>query len=156
MKSKILALIIALTLTILSLCSCDFLFGTVAEDGDVTVVVEESSGTYSVFEVSLENVENKGEGGKGILEYLSQRKNGLYVKMEDGGYGAFVTEIGTLKNNTDGKYILVYTSVQGDSYEGAPAFEYEGKTLYQSGVGLSSMSIEEGTVILFKLEAYAY
>ena len=111
MKSKILALIIALTLTILSLCSCDFLFGTVAEDGDVTVVVEESSGTYSVFEVSLENVENKGEGGKGILEYLSQRKDGLYVKMEDGGYGAFVTEIGTLKNNTDGKYIIVYTSV---------------------------------------------
>ena len=47
---------------------------------------------------------------------------------------------------------MVYTSVAADSYEGAVTVDYEGVTMHQSGLGLSGMRIEAGTVIMFRLE----
>ena len=45
MKTRILAFIIVVSLALSSLCSCDLLFGKVAEQGDVTVVVENADGS---------------------------------------------------------------------------------------------------------------
>ena len=149
---KIIAFILLIALTITALCSC----GTaIAENGDVTVVVEAADGEYEVYKTYLENVENKKSGALGVLENLRDREeNPLNLVMEDSTYGAFVTEIGSIKQ-ADGAYVMVYTSVKSDSYEDAPSVEYDGMTLYQSGVGLSGMSVEAGTVILFRLESYS-
>ena len=157
MKNRILVLIAALVVLAISLCSCSIIFGSVDEQGDVIVVVENTDGTYSVYDVYLEKVENKSEGAKGILEYLNTRDDSLYLEMVDSSYGAYVSAIGSIKEDgTAGAYVMVYTSVASDSYEGAPTVDYNSTTLYQSGVGLSGMSVEAGTVILFRLETYSF
>lgn len=157
MKNKFLALTVALVVMLLSLCSCGLIFGDVADAGDVTVVIENTDGSYDVFEVDLEKVENKSEGAKGILEYLSQGSDPLYVNMVDSSYGAYVSAIGNIKEDgSAGKYVIVYTSVATDSYEGAPTVQYGEATMYQAGVGLSGMSVEVGTIILFRLEVSPY
>lgn len=157
MKNKILALLIAAVLLTMSLCSCDLFWGDVADEGDVTVVVENTDGSYDVYKTYLESVENKEEGAKGVVEHLNQGSDKLYLKMINGPHGAYVSEIGSIKESTaDGMYVIVYTSLSTDSYEGAPTVEYEGITLYQAGVGLSGMKVEKGSVILFRLEKSPY
>ena len=154
MKNKILSLVLVLVMAITAMTSCDFLWGDVAESGDVTVVVENVDGTYDVYKTYLEQVENKSEGAKGIVEHLNKRENNpLALEMVDSTYGAYVSAIGSIKEDAATKtYVIVYTSVAADSYDGAPTVEYEGVTMYQAGVGLSAMSVEAGTVIMFRLE----
>ena len=149
-------LISAILLIIISLTSCSLFFGEVADEGSVTIVVESEKGSYTVYEAELNKVENKSEGTKGLIEYLSNLdENPLYLEMQNGTYGAYVTAIGDIKENgAEGKYVMIYTSVASDSYEGASTVDYNGTTLYQSGLGLSGMSIADGTTILFRLEKY--
>ena len=156
MKKKILALLLALVIGLLALTSCDILWGDVADEGKVTVVVENADGTYEVHDANLSKVENKSEGAKGIIEHLNKNSN-LYLEMVDSTYGAYVSAIGSIKESfADNKYVMVYTSVAADSYEGASTVQYEGVTLYQAGLGLSGMTVDAGTVILFRLEASPY
>ena len=154
MKTRILSLLLVVVISLLAMTSCGLIYGEVADQGDVTVVVENADGTYDVYKTYLEEVENKKEGGKGVVEHLNKReKNPLSVEMVDSTYGAYVSAIGSIKEDGAAKtYVMVYTSVAADSYEGAPTVEYEGLTLYQAGVGLSGMTVEAGTVILFRLE----
>ena len=157
MKKRILALLVVLSV-LMSLCSCNLLFGSVAEEGDVTVVVEAADGSFEVYKTYLETVENKSEGAKGVVENLRDReKDPLHLEMVDSTYGAYVSAIGSIKEDlVEKKYVIVYTSVASDSYEGAPTVDYEGTTLYQAGLGLSGMKVEAGTVILFRLEVSPY
>ena len=150
---KILSVILAVTLTALSLISCT---PTVAEEGDVTVVVECADGSFEVYKTYLQNVKNKDEGALGILEHLRDREeNPLALTCEDGAYGAFITSIGSIKQDAaSGEYITVYTTTLADSYEDAPTITFEGALLYSSGVGVSFMSVPVGTVILFRLEKF--
>lgn len=139
------------------LCSCDLLFGGVDEEGKITVVVENTDGSYQVFEATLDAVENKEEGAKGVLEHLNQGKDGLYLEMTDSTYGAYVSAVGNIRENpSEGLYVMVYTSVSKDSYEGAPTLNYNGEVLYQAGVGLSGMTVEAGGIILLRLEGSPY
>ena len=157
MKNRILALLLALVIALFALTSCDILFGDVADEGNVTVAVENTDGTYDVFKINLDKVENKNEGAKGIIEHLNQENDKFYVEMVDSTYGAYVSAIGNIKESYEDKmYVIVYTSVAKDTYEGAPTVQYDGVTLYQAGVGLSGMTVEEGTIILFRLEASPY
>lgn len=158
MKTKILALLLALTILVVGLCSCDLFLGDVAEAGDITVVVENADGSFDVYKTYLENVENKKEGAKGVVEHLNLREeNPLYLEMTDSTYGAYVSAIGSIKESgVDKMYVIVYTSVAADSYEGAPTVDYEGATLYQAGLGLSGMKVEAGGIILFRLEKSPY
>jgi hypothetical protein len=134
------------------------IYGDVAEQGDVTVVIENADGSYDVYKIYLEEVENKDEGAKGVVEQLAKRENNpLYLEMTESTYGAYVSAIGSIKEDVAAKkYVIVYTSVAADSYEGAPTVQYEGMTLYQSGVGVKDMTVEDKTVILFRLEVYEF
>ena len=154
MKNKILSLVLVLVMAITAMTSCDFLWGDVAESGDVTVVVENVDGTYDVYKIDLEEVANKSEGAKGVIEHLNKRENNpLALEMVDRTYGAYVSAIGSIKEDAATKtYVIVYTSVAADSYEGVPTVEYEGVTMHQACVGLSGMTVETDTVILFRLE----
>ena len=158
MKTRILSLLLVVVISLLAMTSCGLIYGEVADQGDVTVVVENADGTYDVYKTYLEEVENKKEGAKGVIEHLNKReKNPLSVEMVDSTYGAYVSAIGSIKEDGAAKtYVMVYTSVAADSYEGAPTVEYEGITLYQAGVGLSGMKVEAGTVILFRLEVSSW
>ena len=157
MKNRILALLLALVIALFALTSCDILFGDVADKGNVTVVVENADGTYDVFKTDLDAVENKNEGAKGVIEHIDETNDKFYLEMVDSTYGAYVSAIGSIKESyADKKYVIVYTSVAADTYEGAPTLQYEGVTLYQAGVGLSGMTVEEGTIIFFRLEVSPY
>ena len=152
---KITALILSFALILLSLTSCG---STVAESGDVTVVIEVAEGEYEVYKTYLENVENKNNGALGVLENLRDGENDpLHIVYSESTYGAFVTEIGSIKEDAaSGAYVMVYTSVRADSYEGAPVVKYEDTDLYSAGLGISAMTVNSGTVILFRIEVYSY
>ncbi len=154
---RILSLITLVAILVTALVSCDIMGADnkVAAYGEATVVVELKDGSYETYKASLISVQNKKEGAKGVLEHLNQRDDKLHLVMEDSTYGAFVTEIGSIKQDgLRGEYIIVYTSLASDSYEGAPSVNYNGTVLYQSGLGLSSMTVNDGTVILFRIETY--
>lgn len=158
MKNRIIGLLLSVTVVLLALSSCGYIFGDVAEQGDVIVVVERHDGTCEVYKTYLESVENKKEGAKGVIENLRDREeNPLPLEMADSSYGAYVSGIGSIREDPASKmYVIVYTSLASDSYEGAPTVDYEGVTLYQAGVGLSGMTVESGGVILFRLESSPY
>lgn len=159
MKKRILALAIALCLALCMLTSCEYIMGGgVADSGDVTVVIENSDGTYDVYKAYLEEVDNKSEGAWGILEHLSARENHpLALTVENGEWGKFIKGIGSIaEDSANGVYVMVYTSVMTDGYEGAPTIDYEGTPLTQSGFGVSEMTVSKGCVILFRLEEMSW
>ena len=151
---KILAFIICIA-TVLALPSCE---KTIGEKGDVTVIVETASGEYEVYKTYLENVENKDSGALGVLESLASREeNPLHLVYSNGTYGAYINEIGSIKEDSSaGAYVMIYTSERSDSYEGAPTVTYEGTVLYSSGVGAAMMKANANTVILFRIEVYSF
>ena len=157
MKKRLLVLLLVIASVLAVFTSCDLLFGKVDDSGNFTVVVENSDGSYDVFKTNLEEIENNKEGAKGVIEHLNSRNDRLYLEMVDSTYGAYVSAIGSIRESTaDKMYVIVYTSVATDSYDGAPTIQYDGVTLYQAGVGLSGMSVNEGGIILFRLEKSPY
>ena len=149
---KILALILVL-ITLLSFAAC----GTteVAEEGGVKVVVENRDGTYEVYEVLLEEVTDKSEGAYSIIKHLSEREEKPVADIVESTYGAYVNAVGSL-TPVGNEYVAIYTSVEKDfsTYDTESEVKYDGKTLKVAGVGLSSMSVEKGTIILFRIETY--
>ena len=152
---KILSLILAVVM-LFCLVSC--FTTTVAEQGDVTLVIENRDGSYTVYKAFLEDVSNKGEGVYGVLQYLMEREgDSLVVDVVDSTYGAYVNNIGGLDPDaTKNEYVCIYTSLERDfdTSDYVSEIEYEGITLKTSGLGLTSMSAEQGTVILFRIETW--
>lgn len=151
---RILAILLLICVALLAFVSC----GAVGESGDVTVVVENRDGSYTVYKTYLENVENKSNGALGVIENLMAREeNPLVAEVVNSTYGAYVNSIGDLAPDvTKNEYVSIYTSIEADfsTYEGTNTLEYEGTTLKTAGVGLSSMTVTAGTVILFRIETY--
>ncbi|MBR2965053.1 MAG: hypothetical protein IKC34_00720 [Clostridia bacterium] len=151
---RILSLILVAVM-LLSLVACG---GTLAEQGDVSVVIENRDGTYTVYKAYLEDVENKGEGVYGVIQYLMERENNpLTADIVDSTYGAYVNAIGSLTPDvTKNEYVCLYTSLERDfdTSDYVKELEYEGITLKTSGFGFTSMSAEKGTVILCRIESY--
>ena len=157
-----LSLILALTCAVLGLVSCS---GNVAASGTAYIIIENGTGAtepYTVYEVDLGRVENKNEGAMALLEYVaSLEESTLYYSVNfGGGYGAYVNSIGTLYPE-GAEFVAVYTSNEAD-FAVPDAYmpvvktvDYNGQTLTYSGVGISQMSIKDGTVVLFRLESYS-
>ena len=162
---KILSLAVVLAIAITMLLSCGAT-GNVAESGTATIVIETANtgnDKYIVYEVDLSLLENKDEGALSLLEYISAQENSTlyYSATWGGGYGAYVNSIGSLSplpNSTE--YISIYTSeecdfaVPSEYTPVVPTVNYGEVTLKYSGVGISSMTINDGTVVLFRLESY--
>ena len=166
MKTKrILSLALALITAILVLVSCA---GTnnVASNGTAFVVVEtsaEGSDKYIVYEVELSKLEERSEGALSLLEYISAQKNSTlyYSATWGGGYGAYINSIAPLyPDSFSNQYIAVYTTEECDfavPNEYSPTVstvKYGDMTLTYSGVGISTMTVKDGTVILFRMESY--
>ena len=149
--SRILALALALAVALLSLVSC----GTGETDaaGTVTVVIYDTEAME--YTVSLDSL-SEGKGIIPVLDYL-KAEEGVDYTATDSGFGAYLTELGTLKENAaEGKYLYVYTSVESDFDLTAYALtvEFGGKTLTSSGVGISEMSLTDGAIIYFTYITY--
>lgn len=150
-----LALVLALALT-----ACTG--GDVGLEGTATLVIEGRDGAYTTYEVDLSKLERHDEGAISLLEYVASLEGStLYYNVQwGGGYGAYVTSIGSLSPDPSCEYISLYTSESADfavPTEYMPTVstvEYSGKTLTYAGVGLSSMHINDGTVILFRVEGF--
>lgn len=154
MKKRILSAVLLICMVLCVLASC----GQVGEAGDVTVVIENRDGEYKVYKTYLENVENKKNGAVGVIENLMAREeNPLSADIVSSTYGAYVNSIGDIvPDASKNEYVSVYTSCETDfsTYEGVNTIYYEDVTLKTSGVGLSFMKVEAGTVILFRIETY--
>lgn len=156
---KLTALLLSLVLALLALASCSA--GNVAKSGTATVVIE-NAGSYEAYEVDLSNLEKHDEGALTLLEYLAvQEDSKLYYSATwGGGYGAYLNSIGSLSPDPSSEYISVYTTtekdfaVPNDYMSTVKNVEYGGKVLTYSGVGISQMTIENGTVVLFRVEGF--
>ena len=143
--ARLLALTIALAITLLSLTACGGTDSNCTEGTLTLVIFDEVAVEY---EVDLSLV-GEGTGLMPVLSYLSENE-GLTYTATDGGYGAYLTALGTLcENAAEDKYLYVYTSVESDFDVSAYAMtvEYDGVTLTSSGVGISEMSLTDGAVI---------
>ena len=164
-KIRTLSLILALVMALCVFVSCGR-DANVAENGTATVVIEtaaEGDAKYEVYEVDLSKLEKRDEGALSLLEYIGAEEGStLYFSLNfGGGYGAYVNSMSSINPNAAaGEYVGVYTSVESDfsvPTEYMPVvstLRYDGKTLTYSRVGISSMTIEDGSVVLFRLEKY--
>lgn len=160
-KKFTLVLLIA-AVALLSLVSCSG--GNVADSGTATVVIETGleADPYHVYEVDLSKLEKRDEGVLSLLEYIAGEKDStLYYSANfGGGYGAYIDSIDVLTPDPQSQYVAVYTTVKKDfavPTEWAPTVstaKYGEMTLTYSGVGISSMTVNDGTVILFRLEGF--
>ena len=141
---RLLALAVAIAIALLSFTAC----GGTQNDTEGTirlVIFDESAVEYTVDLSEL----GEGDGLIPALDYLAENK-GVSYTATDGGFGAYLTALGTLKESAaEGKYLYVYTSVEADFDVSAYAMtvEYDGVTLTSSGVGISEMTLTDGAVI---------
>lgn len=120
---------------------------TVDTEGTATFVIANDEG-IEVFEVPLDALEN-ATGALDALEYLKNQGK-LDYTCQNGGYGAFLTEVGHVKEDgSKGIYIGLWTSVAADIDTSihATTKQYNGVTLTSSGKGISSMSLTDGCII---------
>lgn len=141
------ALSFALVLAVIfvSLVSCA---GAVDPVGTATVVVSASESDTREYSVPLSKVKGE-EGAFSLLDYLKD-KGELEYESENGPYGKKLIRVGSVvEDGAQGKYIYIWTSVEGDFDTSAYklTLEYKGTTLVSSGVGISSMSVPDGAII---------
>lgn len=125
--------------------------------GEVTIVIAPLEGEATEYTIDLSDIA-EGGGVVAILDYLQANK-GLKYTSEDRGYGAYLTKVGVLEEKPEaGEFIYLYTSVAKDFdvSEYASTVEYQGKTLTNSGVGVSSMSVEDGAIIYITIIKFNY
>ena len=163
-KTRILSLILAVFMVLSFMASCTK--NEVSESGTAKIVIEtknEGENKYVVYEVDLSLLESREEGALSLLEYISSQEGSTlyYSATWGGGYGAYINSISPLTPDTlSGEYIGVYTSEECDfavptaDFPTVQSTSYEGQTLKFSGVGVSSMHVKDGSVILFRLEKY--
>ena len=157
---RILSLLLLFAILVTALASCGG--GKVDLEGVAKIAIERAEGDYLEYEVDLSKLERHDEGAISLLEHVASLEGStLYYNIQwGGGYGAYITSIGSLSPDPSCEYISLYTSESADfavPTEYMPTVstvEYSGKTLTYAGVGLSSMHINDGTVILFRLESY--
>jgi len=159
---KLISFILALTLLAFSLMACgdDPVTDNTpkTEESSTVEVGNQSSGKVvtivvggtkeKVYSVDYSNVDLE-EGVLSVFKYLGN-EGLLSYKADDTGYGAFLTEVGDLKQDAaSGTYIYLYTSIESDQDVSAYATEkvWNGTTLVSSGVGITSMKVENGAII---------
>ncbi len=147
-----LALILALSV----LVSC----GGVADSGTALVRIgaPNSEGVYEYtdYAVELSRLGDKSLGAVSLLDYIKEENDGFDYSITEGLYGAYIESVGgLLPSSGKGEYIAIYTSEKADATTGMDEpVTIDGSIYYYSGVGISSMTVNDGTVILLRLESY--
>ena len=157
-KLRIISLFILIFVALCSLSACSG--DGVADEGTATLVVENRDGTYTPYSADLSLLKSYDDGALSVLEYLGGLEGGITYSVNfGGGYGGYINSIGALYP-AGAEYVAIYTSEKADfavPTEYMPTVstvDYNGKTLTYSGVGISDMTVKDGTVILFRIESY--
>lgn len=91
------------------------------------------------------------EGAKALDVFLYLKENeGVELVYSNSTYGAYLTKVGNVEQKeADGIYVGLWTSYEADFdvSQYATTVKYGELTLTSSGVGVSEMSFENGTVI---------
>ena len=144
---KIVSFLLVLTF-MLALSACG---NTQDVNGSCRVVIMGETATQ--YSVDLSKVE-VSEGVFSLLKYLKDNEN-LTLEFNSGAYGAELTKLGALSPN-DNEYICVWTSVSKDFdvSSWAQTTTYDGVSLTTSGLGVSSMTVEDNAVYYFSLVSF--
>ena len=151
---KLLAFVLAVNLAL-----CVFLFAACggnenenALTGKATIVIQGAETISYEIDLAAEEFTTKNTV-LDLIVYLSKEKE-LYFKGDYSSTGIFLTSIGSIKP-VGNEFICVFTSVQKDFSVADYATEitHDGVLLKSADFGVSSLSIEDGAIFLFKIIA---
>ena len=159
---KLIAFALALTLIAFSIMACgdDPVTDNTPKTEETSTVEVGDQSSGKVVKIVVGGTKEKAyyvdyskieitEGVLSVFKYLAN-EGLLSYKADDTGYGAFLTEVGDLKQDAaSGTYIYLYTSIESDQDVSAYATEkvWNGITLVSTGVGITSMKVENGAII---------
>lgn len=153
MKKRVFVLAIAVLLCV----SCCFVAcreeNNNNSSGTFSIVLDEPSG-YKVYTLDVSMV--KDDGIMDALKYL-ETNEGVVLDYTVSTYGAYFKRVGNvIENATNGSYVYFYTNKSSDFDVSAYAttFDYNGTLLTSSGLGVNSMTVENGTIILVSLVTF--
>ncbi len=143
------AIAMCLVLVVTAGCYADVPAGS---SGTASLIITTDTDELTTYTVSLEKLEDAT--AVSLLEYLVDTQE-LHLVIEDGSWGAYITEIGTLVATAD-TWISIYTSVESDKDTSSycTTVDIDGITVYTSGLGVTSMSLSDGCVIYITLGSY--
>ena len=155
--ARLLTLVLVLCMVIIPFASCKQ-----SVNGYCTVVVA-TEPKETVYKVNLDKV--AGEDGTisngliAVLDYLKENEKDFSYESTDTGFGAYLTKVLSLDpaSVTEGYgYIRILTSVEKDFdvTEWGVEKEYKGTKVMTSGLGASSMTIQDGAVYYIELASY--
>ena len=153
-KIRLLAMLVLVASLVLALASC--FGGGVDDEGMAKIVIEYGENDYAVYEVDLEKIENKDTGAVGVFEYLAGVEDSDFTYVLNGTFLSSVCNL-VPKGN---QYVSIYTSVEEDfmvptaEWPDVATVEYDGMKLTTAGLGLDSMHVTDGAVILFRMESF--
>ena len=157
---KIITLTLSLLLALSILASCGLLPGPTVDGESATVVLDLGDGEYKTYEIKLADVADLTKGAYSLLLHLNENE-GLALDAPDSTYGVYINSVGELVPDlARNEYVAIYTSVEKDfavptaDFPTVSEVVYNGRTLKSAGVGLSSMSVTDGAVILFRIETF--
>lgn len=131
--------------------------------GTLTVVVNDKAEQELVYTVDLAAGEFTAESrGADVLAYLAATTD-FYYEGKNSKYGLYLTAMGTYDEETytysavlqedlfTWQYLYIYTTVAADqdTSDWKSSVDYNGTTLIDSAVGISSMTIEDGAILYF-------
>ncbi len=149
--ARLLTLILVLCMVVIPFASCK---KTQNVNGYCTVVVATDPATE--YKVDLDKV-TVDQGLVSILEYLKENEKDFTYEMVDSTYGAYLTKVLSLDATAvSNGFILLMTSVEKDFdvSEYKTEKEYKGTKVVTSGLGASSMTVENGAVYYIALSSY--
>lgn len=145
--SRILALLLILAITVLTLASC---MGGVDDEGECTVVLAYGD-AITKYSVDLSQV----TGDDGLLAVLKAlNRDGMPLTVSSDG---MLDVVGILEPDSAAReYIRIYTSVEMDFDTSAwfAETEYDGIRLGTAGVGASDMSVIDGALFYLAIETW--
>lgn len=149
--ARLLTFILVLCMVVIPFASCK---KTQNVNGYCTVVV--ATDPVAEYKVDLDKV-TVDNGLVSILDYLKENEEGFTYEMTESTYGAYLTKVLTLDANAvSNGFILLMTSVEKDFdvSEYKTEKDYKGTKVVTSGLGASSMTIENGAIYYIALSTY--
>lgn len=118
------------------------------------VIYEKDDAPCTVMSVKIEDLEDATVIT--MFNYLKENED-LHLVSGDGEWGAYVDEIGNIKNDSAaGSYLYFYTTVESDFDTSAyvQTIKVGGHDLTSSGVGVGEMKLESKCIIYVGLITY--
>lgn len=124
---------------------------------EMALIIKNGDGDYTQYIVDLGKLDNDSPTCEHVLDYLHD-KSDLALVWENGGFGKYVTTVGSISQG-DGKYIFLYTSNLDYESAWASSTSYElGQDckLVEAGVGVTELPVAAGDIVYFELGTYNF